>query len=330
MEGGTSVSRRSRVWMALVLLAAVPAWAQGRAQWPRSITIGAASIGGVYHVVAGGYAKLIQEKMGIPASVRVTGGPVHNVQLVHTKQVELGFTTMGPAYEGMQGIGWARGTRHDAIRFTWPMYTSYYHCVVRADSPVRSFADFHGRVVDVGVRGGSGEFVSLKAFELLGVRPARVLNQSLADQANGIRDGLLDVACQVIGLPVPAWLELSVTRPVRFVAFTPEQIQRLTAAYPYLSPAAVRPNVYRGQDYVVRTVQMYNAAIVHRDMPEDFVYELTKTVFENRELLEQVHPTAAETVPVNVYYVNGPLHPGALRYYRERGVQLRPAHQPPR
>ncbi len=325
------MKRRVMRWaVLLVALAAVPVWAQGRANWPRSITIGSASIGGVYYVVGGGYAKVIQEKLGIPASNRVTGGPVQNIQLVQAKQVELGLTTMGPAYEGMQGTGWARGVRHDAIRFTWPMYTSYYHCVVRGDGPVRSFSDLHGRVVDVGPRGGSGEFVSLKAFELLNVRPSRIVNLSLAEGANALRDGLIDASCITIGIPVPAWVELSLTRPTRFVAPNPEQIQRLNAQYPYLAPAAIRANVYRGQDYVIRTVQMWNGAIVHKDMPEDFVYELTKTIFENRELLEQVHPTAAETHPVNIYYINAPLHPGALRYYRERNVQLRPAHQPPR
>lgn len=318
-------------WVVLLVLAlALPAGAQARAGWPRSVTIGSASIGGVYHVVGGGYAKVIQEKLGVPASNRVTGGPVQNIQLVHAKQIELGLTTMGPAYEGMQGIGWARGTRYDTIRFTWPMYTSYYHCAVRGDGPVRSFSDLQGRVVDIGPRGGSGEFVSLKAFELLGIRPARTVNLSLAEGANALRDGLIDASCIVIGIPVPAWVELSLTRPTRFVAPSPEQITRLNSEYPYLAPAAIRANVYRGQDYVIRTVQMWNGAIVHRDMPDDFVYELTKTIFENRELLEQVHPTGAETVPVNVYYINGPLHPGALRYYRERGVQLRPAHQPPR
>lgn len=318
-------------WASVLCVAlALPVWGQGRAHWPRNITIGSASIGGVYYVVAGGYAKVIQEKLGIPASNRVTGGPVQNIQLVQAKQIELGLTTMGPAYEGMQGIGWARGTKYDAIRFTWPMYTSFYHCVVRGDGPVRTYSDLHGRVVDVGPRGGSGEFVSLKAFELLGIRPSRIVNLSLAEGANALRDGLIDASCITIGVPVPAWVELSLTRPTRFVAPSPEQIARLTAQYPYLASGAIRANAYRGQDYVIRTVQMWNAAIVHKDLPEDFVYELTKTMLENRELLEQVHPTGAETVPVHIYYVNGPLHPGALRYYREKGVQLRPAHQPPR
>jgi TRAP-type uncharacterized transport system substrate-binding protein len=102
------------------VLFVLPVYGQPRANWPRSITIGSASIGGVYYVVAGGYAKVIQEKMGIPASNRVTGGPIQNIQLVHAKQVELGLTTMGPAHEALRGIGWAQGTRYDSIRFPGP------------------------------------------------------------------------------------------------------------------------------------------------------------------------------------------------------------------
>ncbi|MCS7171849.1 MAG: TAXI family TRAP transporter solute-binding subunit [Armatimonadetes bacterium] len=322
--------RRRGGWIFLVgILLALPVYGQPRPNWPRSVTIGSASIGGVYYVVAGGYAKVIQEKMGISASNRVTGGPIQNIQLVHAKQIELGLTTMGPAYEALRGIGWAQGTRYDSIRFTWPMYTSFAHWITRADSPIRSVADLNGKVVDLGPRGGSAEFVGHKVFSLFGIRPARVVNLSFAEGANALRDGLVDANFGVIGVPVPAWLELSITRPVRFFGFTPEQIQRLTATYPYLASAAIRAHVYRGQDYVIRTVQMWNAAFVHKDMPEDFVYELTKTIFDNQELLEQVHPTGAETRPVNIYYIAGPLHPGALRYYRERGVRLRPEHQPP-
>ncbi|MDR5696192.1 MAG: TAXI family TRAP transporter solute-binding subunit [Armatimonadota bacterium] len=324
-----SLYRLSIAFLVLVL-GALPALGQPRPNWPRSVTIGSASIGGVYHVVAGGYVKIIQEKMSIAASNRVTGGPVQNIQLVHAKQIEVGMTTMGPAFEGYQGIGWARGTPHNTIRFTWPMYTSFAHWVTRADSGIRSVADLGGRTVDLGPRGGSAEFVGTKVFELFGIRPRRIVNLSFAEGANALRDGLVDANFGVIGIPVPAWLELSITRPVRFFGFTPDQINRITEEFPYLSPAAIRANVYRGQDQVIRTVQMWNAAFVHRDMPDDFVYELTKTIFENQETLMTVHPTSAETTPVNIFYINLPLHPGAIRLYQERRVQLRPTQMPPR
>src|SRR3972149_4750209 len=118
-------------------------------------------------------------------------------------------------------------------------------------------------------------------------------------------------------------------RPVRFFGFTPEQVTALTERMPYLARAAIRPGVYRGQDMPIGTLQMWNAAIVHKDMPEDFVSELVKTIFSNRDFLESVHPSAGETLPVNLFYIKLPLHPGAVRYFREAGTKLLDQHIPP-
>jgi TRAP transporter TAXI family solute receptor len=303
--------------------------AQPRPGWPRSVTIGSASIGGVYHVVAGGYARVIGERMGIPATNRVTGGPVQNVQLVQTKEIELGMTTTGPAYEGLHGLGEFRGRKTDAIRVAFPMYTSYAHWVVDGASPIRSVADLTGRVVSLGPRGGSAEFVGERVLELFGIKPRRVVYLGFADGATAIRDGTVDAAFGVIGLPVPAWVEAALVRPMRFFGFTRDQIETLTARFPYLARTAIRAGVYRGQDEVIPTVQMWNAAVVHKDMPEDFVYELVKTIFANRDFLATVHPTAHETLPVNVFYIKLPFHPGAIKFFREQGVRLSDEQIPP-
>jgi TRAP transporter TAXI family solute receptor len=150
-----------------------------------------------------------------------------------------------------------------------------------------------------------------------------------ADGARAMGDGLVDVNFGVIGVPVPAWVEYAITRPTRFFGFTRSEIDTLTEAFPYLARAAIRPGVYRGQDHVIPTVQMFNAAVVHRDTPEDFVYELVRTIFANRDFLETVHPAAAETLPVNIFYVRAPLHPGAVRFFREQGIRLVDAQIPP-
>lgn len=313
----------------VLVLSGTSAQAQPRPGWPRSVTIGSASIGGVYFVVAGGYARVIGEKMGLAATNRVTGGPVQNVQLTATKEIELGMTTMGPAYEAFNGIGEFKGKKLDMIRIAFPMYTSYAHWMVNADSPIRSVADLTGRVVSLGPRGGSAEFVGDRVLELFGIKPRRVVYLGFADGATAMRDGVVDTNFGVIGIPVPAWVEASITRPMRFFGFTREQIETLTEKFPYLARTAIRAGVYRGQDAVIPTVQMWNAAVVHKDMPEDFVYELVKTIFANRDFLATVHPTSHETLPVNVFYTRLPLHPGAVKFFREQGVKLTDDQIPP-
>jgi TRAP transporter TAXI family solute receptor len=313
----------------MILIAPAAGQAQQRPGWPRSVTIGSASIGGVYFVVAGGWARLIGEKMGLSATNRVTGGPVQNVQLVQTKEIELGMTTTGPLFEALAGIGEFKGRKLDALRVAFPMYTSYGHWMVDGNSPIRSVTDLTGRVVSLGPRGGSAEFVGERVFELFNVKPRRIVYLGFADGASAMRDGVVDANFGVIGVPVPAWVEASITRPARFFGFTRDQVNTLVERYPYLARAVIGPNVYRGQDQAITTVQMWNAAVVHKDMPEDFVYELVKTMFGNREALATVHPTANEMLPVNTFYIRMPMHPGAVRYFREQGIKLAEAHIPP-
>jgi TRAP transporter TAXI family solute receptor len=314
---------------ALLLGLATGGQAQPRPGWPRSVTIGSASIGGVYFVVAGGWARVISEKMGLPATNRVTGGPVQNIQLVQTKEIELGMTTTGPLFEALQGIGEFKGKKMDAVRVVFPMYTSYAHWIASADSDIRSVADLNGKVVSLGPRGGSAEFVGERVLQMFNIKPRRVVFLGFADGTSAIRDGVVDAAFGVIGIPVPAWVEAAITRPMRFFGFTREQIETLTEKFPYLARAAIRGGVYRGQDAPIPTVQMWNAAIVHKDAPEDFVYELVKTMFANREFLATVHPTANEMLPVNIFYIRMPMHSGAVRFFREEGVKLHDAHLPP-
>lgn len=324
--------RRIALALVLVLLAALPAGvgAQQRAGWPRSVAIGSASIGGVYYVIAGGYAKVIQEKLGVPASVEVTGGPEQNIQLLSARRIELGLATMGPIHEALRGIGWSAGTRHADLRGAFPMYQSYVHWIVRGDSPIRSITDLNDKVVHLGPRGGTAEFFWPRVFDLFNIKPRRIVFGAIAEGANALRDGLIDGAFQVIGLPVPAWVELSATRPIRVNGFTPQQVEALVARFPYVSRSAIRPGVYRGQDAPLTTVTMWNAALVHKDAANDFVYEMVKAMFANVDLLAQVHPAGGETQAVNIFYIDMPLHPGALRYYTEQRVRLKDSQQPPR
>ncbi|HEV8352914.1 MAG TPA: TAXI family TRAP transporter solute-binding subunit [bacterium] len=322
---------RLGLWLAIVLLAALPLGtdAQQRANWPRSVAIGSASIGGVYFVIAGGYAKVIQEKLGVPSSVEVTGGPEQNIQLLAAKRIELGLATMGPLYEALRGIGWA-DHRYTDLRGAFPMYTSYVHWIVRADSPIRSIGDLNDKVVHLGPRGGTAEFFWPRVFNLFNIKPRRIVFGAIAEGANALRDGQIDGAFQVIGLPVPAWVELSATRPIRVMGLTPQQVETLVARFPYVSRSAIRAGVYRGQDAPLTTVAMWNAAIVHKDAADDFVYEMVKAMFANVELLATVHPAGAETLPVNIFYIDMPLHPGAVRYYTEQRIKLKDSQLPPR
>jgi len=156
--------------------------AQQKKGWPtKGVTIGAAPIGGVYYIWAGGPAKVMGEKLGIPTSIESTGGPVHNVQLVNIKQLDFGMVTAAPAYEGWTGAGWAKGKKHQNIRAIFPMYTTYFQMYALKKSGVKSIKDLNGKSVGTGPIGGTPATYWPMIIAEAGVKPKRIVNASSSD-----------------------------------------------------------------------------------------------------------------------------------------------------
>jgi TRAP transporter TAXI family solute receptor len=189
---------------------------QQKKDWPtKGVTIGAAPIGGVYYIWAGGPAKILGEKLGVPASVESTGGPVHNVQLVNAKELHFGMVTAAPAYEGWTGTGWAKGKKYQNIRAIFPMYTTYFQMYVMKKSGMKSIRDFNGKSIGTGPVGGTPATYWPMIIAEAGVKPKRIVNASSSDLDNQMKDGLLDANGQSVGLP---WGLVSATETTHEIA----------------------------------------------------------------------------------------------------------------
>jgi TRAP transporter TAXI family solute receptor len=299
-----------------------PGSVEGREGWPRAITIGSASIGGVYFLYAGGHARLISEKMGIPASVEVTGGPVHNMQLVNANETEIGYVTNAPALEGWTGEGWAKGKEYVDVRALFPMYPSKVHFYVLKSSGITSVRDLEGKTVGVGPSGGTpGTYLPL-FLEVLGVKPSMVIHAGYSDLTSQTKDGLLDAVGWIGGIPLPSVLELEAVKDVGIVGFSPREIAAILESQPTFFQTTMSQGAYKSLDRDIQVPGVWNFAITHKDTPEDFVYELVKATFENVDILVNVHPSSKGTLPENIEHSVLPFHPGAVRYYREIGVEV--------
>ena len=129
-----------------------------------------------------------------------------------------------------------------------------------------------------------------------------------------------DVLAVGAGVPFPAFIELEARNRVRYVALTPENIAALRLAMPELTPSRVPAGTYPSllRDY--QTLGLYNFAVAHADLPNDLVYNIVRILFEKHEEMMEVHASAAATVPANMERNTFlPLHPGAIRYFRQVG-----------
>jgi hypothetical protein len=118
-------------------------------------------------------------------------------------------------------------------------------------------------------------------------------------------------------------LEIEAKEPLEFIPFTPEQLATAMGLMPELSASTMPRATYPSLNDDYQTVGHFNFVVAHKDLPEDLVYRAVKAVYDNHERLVRAHSAGRETVPANVTRDTFlPLHPGAVRYYREIGVDL--------
>ena len=309
-------------FIALIMLCS-PALAQNKANWPKSVTIGAAPIGGTYFIWAGGFAKLLNDKMGIPGNVESTGGPVHNVQLIDNKSLDFGMVTNAPAAEGYAGEGWAKGKKYQNQRAILPLYTTYFQMYSLAGTGIKSIKDFEGKSVGVGPIGGTPATYWPKIIEMAGVKPKRIVNASSSDLNSQLKDGMLDANGNSVGLPWVTITEVETTHDANVYGVPDDVCDKFIAKYPYFAKGFVPKGTYKSnKENDIETLTLWNFMVVHKDTPDDFVYEVLKNTFGNVDILIAAHNSAVEVKPENVIYSPVPLHPGAVKFYKEKGIKL--------
>ncbi len=313
---------------AVGLALAAPAAAQVKPNpnWPKNLTLGTASVGGLYFVYGQVWASLVNEKIGTNISTQQTQGPNQNIILSDSKQIDFGMATMGVALQAWEGKGaWTKGKQYRNIRAMFPMYDTPFHFVTLEKSPIKAVADLNGKKSGIGPRAGTcGTYFPLM-FKALGIN-TNIQNGQASDMGTGLQDGLIDAFPFCAGVPIPVFSELETTNKVRFFTFTADEVKKLKAAMPELSDSLIPKGTYKSMTEDHRTVGLYNFAIANKDVADDLVYAVVKAVLENNPQMIKGHAASKDTVLQN-WNRNGflPFHPGAIRYFKEKGITV-PKH----
>jgi TRAP transporter TAXI family solute receptor len=318
-----TVRRLSRLFLSLLFIGTSTwAWAAS-GDWPKSLTLGTASPGGVYYIYGEALAQILTEKLGIAVNQFPTQGPVHNVKLIETGGVQLGMITMGVGLQGWNGTGdWTNGQKFRSMRALFPLYDTPFQFVVLQRSEISTVAQFNNKNIGVGPRAGTGGTYVPAILKALGMS-AKINNGSFADMTIELQAGRSDALVAALGAPMPALKAGEAKEPLRFISLSAEETETVRKAMPELTPSTIPAGTYVSLTKDYHTVGLYNFTVGRDDLPEDLVYQLVKTVFENQARLVKAHSSALETIPQNVDKNTFlPFHPGALRYYREKGIKI--------
>ena len=319
------MSRLMRLVFAVCLLAiASPATVPAaNPDWPKSLTLGTASPGGVFYVYGQAVAKILTESLKIPVNDLPTQGSEHNIKLIETGNAQLGLVTMGTGLQGWNGTGdWTKGQRYRKMRALFPMYDNVFSFVTLRRSGITTVGQLNNRNVGTGPRAGAqGSYVPAM-LAAIGVS-AKIGNSGWEALTANLLDGDYDGIVMLSGTPSPVLRQAETKLPLTFVSLTPEQIDSIRKAMPELSLSQIGSGVYTSLDKTYTTVGLFAFAIGRDDLPDDLVYQLVKAVFDNQPRLVKAASAAIDTVPQNALKDTFlPFHPGAIRYYREIGISI--------
>lgn len=324
--------RRGLGWGLAATVAALLAWMGDPREFARAhgarqrLSIATAGTGGVYYVYGGGVAKVISANVrNVEATAEVTSASVENLNLLRDGKVDLAFSTGDALADAYRGTGSFARTGRAPARTLAVLYTNYTHLVTLESRGVRAVADLRGRVVSTGPPGSGTETAALRILDAAGLgRGVRRQRLSVAASADALRDGKIDAFFYSCGVPCGAVLDLASTPGLR-VRLVPTgdllpALERAAGPSIYL-PAVIPPEAYPGMREPVPVVATATVLVADEGMSEQLAYEITRVLFNRRDELIAIHPearnlalrTAATGSPV-------PYHPGAVRYYRERGA----------
>lgn len=293
----------------------------------RHLSVVTGPVGGTMYAVSAAWAEIVNQTVpGVQVTNQVAGGSAYTARVLGNGEADFAFSANDATYDAYRGENLFEDNPHPELRAIAALYPESFHAVVRAESGLSRIEDLVGRTTAVGPPGSGTLLNSRKVLEAYGLSMDDVGATELGflESAEYLRDGHCDAAFYMPGIPYPPVVDISVTQEVDVFGLSDEVVERLVDRYPYLVETTVPPGVYDGVGHPFRTVSVKMLLITTDAMDAETVYLVTRALFEHLDRLKASHASAKEIALEGALEgVPIPLHEGAERYYRERGLDLR-------
>ncbi len=289
----------------------------------QQLVIATGGTAGTYYPLGGALAQIFNSKVkNVNAIAQTTGASVENVRLISKKEVDIAFVQndiTDYAYNGEEVF------KEKLANFgvMASLYPEIVQIVVSADSNIKSVADLKGKKVSVGAAGSGVEANARQILNAYGLTYKDISPNflSFAESADQFKDKHLDAIFVVAGAPTAAIQDISASRKVRILSIPRQMSEKIQKKYPFFSEITIPANTYSGQAEEVTTLAVRAMLIVRKDLDEGLVYNLTKALFDNQPELANAHAKGKEIKLADALTgVSTPIHPGAARFYREKGL----------
>lgn len=282
------------------------------------VTIATGGQSGVYYPVGGALASLYDDELDATTSVEATGASVDNVNLLDDERAEMALIQADAAAQAYEGTG-AFEEQIDSFSAVAALYPQYVQVITTADAGIETMEDLAGANVSVGAPNSGVELNARAITESYGLSYEDFSPQylSYSETIDGMRNGNIDAGFFTSGLPNPSVTDLATSEEVQVVPIEGEGLDALQEAGEYYEEGGIPADTYDNPEDVT-TATFSNLLVVSDELDEETVYDLTRTMWENIDRIQQTNAaaeditldTAQDSIPVD-------LHPGAERYYSE-------------
>lgn len=297
----------------------------GAAKAEQFINILTGGTSGVYYPLGVALSKIYSDKIAeTKVQVQSTKASVENMNLLQAGRGEVAFAlgdTVAAAWQGEEEAGFKK--KLEKLRGLSALYPNVIQIVASRDSGIKSLADLKGKRVSVGAPKSGTELNARKVFEAAGLSYndlGKVEYLPFGESVELMKNRQLDATLQSAGLGVASIRDLATSVPITVVAIPAEVVNKIGA--PYVA-TTIPKGTYEGQEADVASAAIINYLVTTSDVPDELVYQMTKAMYEAKDQLVAAHAAAKDIkLEEATKGMPLPLHPGAAKYYKEKGVTV--------
>jgi TRAP transporter TAXI family solute receptor len=305
----------------LLLAASLVVTMAGCTVKPAELTMVTGGTGGTYYPIGTAIAGVITDNVANAEATAVTSdGSVANAKSLGSGEAELALIENTIAYYAEQGIQMFEGEAVKDIRGIATLYPEIVQIVTLKEYDIKSLADLKGKRVGVGAPGSGTAVHALAILKAAGMDETNVDIQYLdfSECADGLKNGTLDAGYVVAGTPTSAITDLASVKDIAIVTVPGDIYNQLSSKYPFYVAVSLPGGTYAGVNTDVQTIAVMAMLATTVDVSKDLVYEMTRAIFENTDVLAAAHPRGKDiTLESALDGMSIPLHPGAEKYYEE-------------
>lgn len=294
------------------------------------VSIGTGGVTGVYYPTGGAICRLVnknRKEHGIRCSVESTGGSVYNINTIRGGELDMGVAQSDWQYHAYNGTGkeaFIKAGPFEELRAVFSVHPEPISIIARADSGIKHISDLVGKRVNIGNPGSGTEATWNVVWKALGHTndDLKLASQMKSAETPGaLCDNKIDAFFWLVGNPAALNKEATTTCDAVFVEVSGAAVDKLVADNSFYRYATIPGGMYRGNPNDIKTFGVGATFVTSSAVSEKVIYEIVKAVFDNFQDFKKLHPAFGVLVESEMIKdaLSAPLHPGAVKYYKERG-----------